>query len=60
MNDFYAEIDKELRSHERGEEFPNKTIHAIVDDIYDAWKGGNLSKEEAAELAERALNIICA
>lgn len=44
MNDFYAKIDKELRSHECGEEFPNKTIHEIVDDIYDAWKGGNLSR----------------
>lgn len=56
--DYYAEIDKALKSHEQYKPYHDKPIDWICNRIGWCWKFHHITENQMEELADRAYNVI--
>ena len=52
--DYYAEIDKALKSHEEFKPCRDKSMEWVADRIDWCWKFRKITREQMEELADRA------
>ena len=57
MKDYYAEIDKELKSYEEGRTWHNKSMDWLANRIDWCWKWRKITEAQMVELAGRATKI---
>jgi lipid A disaccharide synthetase len=57
-NNYYLEIDKELKSYEEEKPYHKRTIDYICNRIDWAWKWRKITKEQMEELTDRICIVL--